>query len=200
MPTAVCVFPSGLPAELHSPAEILISLWTLVEAMFQTSPYLRSNSSFWARWSQKLLLLLYSRLAGWQSMCFIWHLKNSIHFLMIIVLAGRRKKIWSQGAKHISWQCENSAALFLTLSISSHGKYYRTLALLEISMSVGEEETWMMCHLHVWWAACAKSLPCFYATGNRNQVFTSWGNVCRSENEQKGTKSSLFSLVVSSGR
>lgn len=130
MPTAVCVFPSGLPAELHSPAEILISLWTLVEVMFQTSPYLRSNSSFWARWSQKLLSLLYSRLAGWQSMCFIWHLKNDIHFLMIIVLAGKRKKIWSHGAKHISWQRENSAAPFLTLSISSHGKYYRTLALL----------------------------------------------------------------------
>lgn len=106
---------------------------------------------------------------------------------MIIMLAGKRKEIQSHSAKHISWQHENFVAPFLTLSISSHG-----FPLKEACTTL--MEMWMMCFLHLLWAPCAKPVPCLYATGNRNQVFSPPGNVCKRENEQKGIKPSLFSL------
>lgn len=186
-------FPSGLPAELHSPIWIFYFPVNTCQGDVSDITKFEICVLFLGKVKPKRLLLLYARLAGWQSMCFILHFKTNIHFLMVIVFAARRKKIWCHTAKHIFWQWKFCCSISDSINIFPW-EILKEVGTVEGFPCRGRGEVWMMCHLHVLLVPCAKSIPCLYSRGNRNEVFSPLSNVCKSENEQKGIQPSLFLL------
>lgn len=159
-------------------------------------PCLRSIAAFHERWSPQTpftLFFLFSRLGC----SFILHL-NMNFFIIILLLRLHKAKDQENREPHGKTHLlEGFAAPLLALSVSSHGKYHRRLAVLRnfhISCWRDEEETWI-CYLHVLQVPHAKSVLCLCAAGNTDQLFRPQGNVCKSENEQKDRKPYLFSFV-----